>query len=101
MVPFRDNLSYKPDWKLLQRRSLGRLWRNGPKNHCGYLWWSCPAWRWGLQRKGPIPNVEPTNLSEQLALEEAAANEGVVIMRNLADAPRLEANYGDGEWVKV
>jgi RHS repeat-associated protein len=51
--------------------------------------------------KGPISNVEPTNLSEQLALEEAMANPGDPIMRNLADAPRLEANYGDGEWVKM
>lgn len=51
--------------------------------------------------EGPNPNVEPTNLSEQLALEEAAANEGSTIMTNLVDAPRLEANYGDGEWVKV
>ncbi|GEM_PF-2342794 len=51
--------------------------------------------------KGPIPNVEPTNLSEQLALEEALANPGDQIMSNLADAPRLEANYGDGQWVKM
>jgi hypothetical protein len=50
--------------------------------------------------KGAIPSVEPTSLAEQLALEEAAAN-GQQIMANLADAPRLEAVYGDGEWVKM
>ena len=51
--------------------------------------------------KGPVPNVVPTNLSEQLALEEAEANAEDVIITNLADAPRLEANYGSGQWVKA
>ncbi len=52
--------------------------------------------------KGPIPNVQPASLGEQLALEEAAANADVIIENaDLGDAPRLEANYGDGEWVKM
>jgi hypothetical protein len=52
--------------------------------------------------KGPIPDVVPTNLSEQLVLEEAAANADVIIDNvDLGDAPRLEAVYGDGEWVKM
>jgi RHS repeat-associated protein len=52
--------------------------------------------------KGPIPSVEPASLSEQLALEEAAANADIIIDNaDLGDAPRLEAIYGDGEWVKM
>jgi hypothetical protein len=39
--------------------------------------------------------------SEQLVLEEAMANPGDPIMRNLADAPRLEVNNGDGVSVKM
>ena len=54
-----------------------------------------------LVLNGPIANVEPTNLSEQLTLEEATANPGQQIMNDLVDAPRLEANYGDGSWVKM
>ncbi|HEY6370708.1 MAG TPA: RHS repeat-associated core domain-containing protein, partial [Candidatus Sulfotelmatobacter sp.] len=51
---------------------------------------------------GPIPSVEPASLGEQLALEEAAANADIIIDNaNLGDAPRLEANYGQGEWVKM
>lgn len=52
--------------------------------------------------KGPIPDVVPTSLNEQLILEEAAANADVIIDNvDLEDAPRLEAVYGDGEWVKM
>jgi hypothetical protein len=52
--------------------------------------------------KGPIPSVEPASLSEQLALEEAAANADVIIENaRLGDSDRLEAIYGDGEWVKM
>ncbi len=51
--------------------------------------------------KGPIPNVEPANLTEQLVLEEAEANAGQVIMGRMGDAPRLEANYGSGQWAKA
>ncbi|MCC7508393.1 MAG: hypothetical protein IT464_03345 [Planctomycetes bacterium] len=52
-------------------------------------------------QKGPIPDQAPSNLAEQLALKEAKANGGTKIMKDLADAPRLKANYGDGEWVKM
>jgi hypothetical protein len=51
--------------------------------------------------KGPIPNVVPQTLAQQLALEEAMANGQDVIMEKSADAPRLIANYGKGEWVKM
>jgi RHS repeat-associated protein len=51
--------------------------------------------------KGPIPNQPPVNLAEQLALEEAQSGLGSAILRNLADAPRLQALYGAGEWVKM
>jgi hypothetical protein len=52
-------------------------------------------------RKGPIPDEEPANLTEQLAMDAARSGEGDVIMRSLSDTPRLEANYGPGEWVKM
>jgi hypothetical protein len=52
--------------------------------------------------KGPNQSVEPTSLSEQLILEEAEANAYTIIDNvDLGDAPRLEANYGGGEWVKM
>jgi RHS repeat-associated protein len=52
-------------------------------------------------KKGPIPNQMPRNLTEQLALEEAKANGGKEIIKNLGDTPRLIDNYGPGEWVKM
>jgi hypothetical protein len=51
-------------------------------------------------RKGPIPDEAPRNLNEKLALEEAEAAEGEIIITELGDEPRLIANYGAGEWVK-
>jgi hypothetical protein len=51
--------------------------------------------------KGPIADAIPKNLPQQLALDAAKEGQGTVIMRNLGDAPRLVANYGDGEWVKM
>jgi len=50
--------------------------------------------------KPAIPDIGPENLCEQLALAEAKAGAGTVIMRNLADEPRLIAHYGPGPWVK-
>jgi RHS repeat-associated protein len=52
-------------------------------------------------KKGPIPNEQPANLAEQMTMQEAQAGAGREIMRNLADKPRLEANYGRGDWVKM
>jgi len=52
-------------------------------------------------RKGPIPDEEPASIAEQIALQQARAGEGREIMRNLGDEPRLVANYGPGEWVKM
>jgi hypothetical protein len=51
--------------------------------------------------KGAIPDVAPSNLTEQLALTEARASGGTQIMANLVDNPRLVAVYGDGECVKI
>jgi RHS repeat-associated protein len=51
--------------------------------------------------KGPIADAVPNNLPQQLALGAARQGQGTVIMRNLADDPRLAANYGPGEWVKM
>ena len=53
---------------------------------------SCP--------KPAIADVEPGDLCEQLALAEAKAGAGVVIMTALADEPRLISHYGAGPWVK-
>ncbi len=50
---------------------------------------------------GAIPDAVPTNLTEQLALQEARASGGKQIMEDLADEPRLAAVYGEGEWVKM
>jgi hypothetical protein len=51
--------------------------------------------------KGPIPDVVPKNLAQQIALNAAKAGYGQRIMGQLGDAPRLVANYGKGEWVKM
>jgi len=51
-------------------------------------------------RKPAIADAEPGDLCEQLALAEAKAGAGEVIMNNLADEPRLVAHYGKGPWVK-
>ena len=52
--------------------------------------------------KGPIADELPQNLPQQLAMNAARSGQGArEIMRNLADAPRLIANYGKGEWVKM
>ena len=50
--------------------------------------------------KPSIPDVNPGNLCEQLALQEAKAGAGEVIMTALGDEPRLVALYGPGPWVK-
>ena len=52
-------------------------------------------------RKGPNPDQEALTLREQIVLEEAKAGGGREIMSNLADTPRLVANYGRGNWVKM
>jgi hypothetical protein len=36
-----------------------------------------------------------------MAMDTAKAGYGEVIIRNLGDEPRLVANYGPGEWVKM
>lgn len=51
--------------------------------------------------KPAIPDVEPGDLCEQLALAEAKAGAGEPIMGSMADEPRLIANYGPGPWVKM
>lgn len=51
--------------------------------------------------KGPIADQVARNLPEQMALNSAQSGAGQVIIRNLGDAPRLVANYGPGEWVKM
>lgn len=55
----------------------------------------------GTVLKGPIADAVPKNLPEQLALNAAKDGQGTIIMRNLGDAPRLVANYGEGDWVKM
>lgn len=56
---------------------------------------------------GSIPDEAPTNLIEQLLLEDAKAGNGIQIQGGplvlLGDAPRLVANYGgqEGDWVKM
>lgn len=50
--------------------------------------------------KGPLPDAVPRNLNEQLALKAAKSGAGRRIMDELADEPRLIANYGKGNWVK-
>lgn len=51
--------------------------------------------------KPTIPDVEPKDLCEQLALAEAKAGAGRPIISALADEPRLVAHYGPGPWVKM
>jgi RHS repeat-associated protein len=48
-----------------------------------------------------LPDVQPGNLCEQLALAEAKAGAGNPIVWALGDAPRLEALYGPGPWIKM
>ena len=55
----------------------------------------------GQVLKGAIADVVPKTLAEQLTLEEAESQGGKIIMRNLADAPRLQNVYGPGQWVKM
>ena len=56
---------------------------------------------------GSIPDEVPTNLQEQLLLQDAKAGAGVSIqggpLMPLGDAPRLVANYGGqlSDWVKI
>jgi hypothetical protein len=47
-----------------------------------------------------IPDVTPKDSCEYWALAEAKAGAGTLIMDNLGDAPRLNAIYGPGPWVK-
>jgi len=51
--------------------------------------------------KGPIADAVPKNLPEQIALDTAKQGYGRQIMGPMGDAPRLVANYGEGEWVKM
>ncbi len=51
--------------------------------------------------KPAIPDKEPGDLCEQLALAEAKAGAGVPIMGRMGDEPRLIAHYGPGPWVKM
>lgn len=51
-------------------------------------------------KRGPVPDQAPINLDEHLALEEAKTAKGRILIRNLADEPRLVDNYGPGNWVK-
>jgi hypothetical protein len=58
-------------------------------------------------KKGPYPDATPSNLTEQLLLQDAKAGAGKVIQggqaKPLGDAPRLVDNYGGqtGDWVKM
>jgi len=51
--------------------------------------------------KPAIDDVESNDFCEQLALAEAKAGAGTVIISNLGDEPRLIALYGPGPWVKM
>lgn len=51
--------------------------------------------------KGPIADAIPRSLPQQMALDTARQGYGVRIMGTMNDAPRLVANYGQGEWVKM
>ncbi|MGW3913485.1 RHS repeat-associated core domain-containing protein [Streptomyces sp. NPDC005070] len=55
----------------------------------------------GAVRKGAIPDQVPRDYYDEIALRDAKHGAGEVIIRDLGDAPRLEANYGPGEWVKM
>lgn len=59
-------------------------------------------------KKGPIPDQKPTNVEELLSMDEARAGQGEIITdkktglpKEMGDEPRLVANYGPGEWVKM
>ncbi|MFK7824033.1 MAG: Hint domain-containing protein, partial [Oligoflexales bacterium] len=54
-----------------------------------------------VNRKGPIPDQVPHNLKEQIVLRNAREGGGEIIMKKLADKPRLVDNYGQGRWVKM
>lgn len=51
--------------------------------------------------KGRIPDERPNNLPEQMGMNSAKEGYGQVIIRDLGDAPRLDALYGPGTWVKM
>lgn len=57
--------------------------------------------------RGIIPDEKPSNLIEQLLLEDAKSGNGIPIQGGIAeplgDAPRLIANYGGNpeNWVKM
>ncbi len=57
--------------------------------------------------RGRIRDEEPSNLQEQLLLEDAKTGKGIPIQGGraepLRDAPRLVANYGGNieDWVKM
>ena len=51
--------------------------------------------------KPPIPDADPKDICEQMALAEARAGAGVIVMTNLGDERRLVAHYGPGPWVKM
>ncbi|WP_390899137.1 RHS repeat-associated core domain-containing protein [Streptomyces mirabilis] len=55
----------------------------------------------GAVRKGAIPDQVPHDYYDEITLRAAKHGAGEVIIRDLGDAPRLEANYGPGEWVKM
>lgn len=55
----------------------------------------------GQVLKGRLSDAVPANLPQQLALNAARSGGGREIMRDLADTPRLAANYGQGTWVKM
>ena len=50
--------------------------------------------------KPAIPDTQPGNLCEQLALAEAKAGAGKPLPMQLGDAPRLIAEHGPGPWIK-
>ena len=52
-------------------------------------------------KKGPIPDQQPQDFWDQVAMGEAKAGVGQQIMANLGDEARLIANYGSGVWVKM
>lgn len=60
-----------------------------------------------LMTRGPIPDEVPTNLQEQILLEDARSQPGIEIQGGpdipLRDVPRLVANYGGSaeDWYKI
>jgi hypothetical protein len=55
----------------------------------------------GSVLKGAIPDEGPQSLYQQIALQNAMAGDGEVVPITLGDAPRLNAIYGQGDWVKM